>query len=132
MATLNFVIENWYWGLFLLPNAIFWLVMVILGGFFSGYDYDLGYDYEPIYKYPYFFTEGVKAGTLPSNWTYGWRNTIRKIGVLINFITFFWVWGYIATLIFAALGFIVKWLWKGIKFILGRLGKMIKKGWKAL
>ena len=38
----------------------------------------------------------------------GIKNVIRKIGATINLITLFWVWGYVLTLLFVAIGIVCR------------------------
>ena len=132
MATAYNFVESWYFVvvvLLLLPNALSWIIFTIAGGFVQGYTGD---DYEPLYKYHHFWSTLVKFGWLGYKWDYGWRRAIRKIAVIINLISLFWVWGYVVTLIFCAIGFIARWCWWAIKGFFGGLGRLIQNGWNAL
>lgn len=126
----NFVIEYWYYvlvGMLILPNLLWQLFAVIFGGFQSAWDNQWT---EKVTTYHYFWRTCVKLDGVLSNW--GWKDTLRKLGVLINLITLFWVWGYIATLVVAAISFIARWGWWAIKGFFGGLWKLIRNGWEAI
>lgn len=133
MATLfnnviNFVVENWYWFVVLVPSTLWAAFCIVWGGFCTGWwlkEYT-----DPLWRYRNFWRFCVKLDGVLSDW--GWKGVLRKIATLINLVTLFWAWGYVAMLIFAAVGFIARWSWKGIKALFGGLGHLISNCWKAL
>ena len=132
MTAWDFVISNWYYfvaGIILLPSALWAIFCIVWGGLISGW-WDPEKLSEPLWKYRHFWRFCVKFDGVIYDW--GWKGTLRKVGTLINLITFFWVWGYVGTLAFCLIGFCARWCWWAIKGFFGGLWKLISNAWNAL
>lgn len=103
----NFVIENWYWcaSIILLPNIFWWITSIVGGGWENGWKYNEKFTipWSEYSKY-YIKLHGISL----SSSCKGWIDNLRKIVVLINFISLYCIWGYVLVSISSLIFYSVK------------------------